>query len=124
MQYGQPQYADHYSLKQFLPLNTIQAIDSAATKDPSIRQELRNPSIFSDAISAMLKSDVATINGNLELDEDYLRREHGVGDFSHYALVPGANPRRIMPAVLPDLRVAEQDDEGNKMDSAKTRSKL
>jgi len=72
----------------------------------------------------MLKSPIATINGNLELDEDYLRREHGITDFSHYTLVPGANPRRIMPAVLPDLSVAEQDDEGHRMDSAKRRSKL
>jgi len=72
----------------------------------------------------MLRVPAATINGNLELDEDYLRREHGVTDFSHYALVSGANPRRIMPAILPDLSVAEQDDEGNKMDSSKMRSKL
>lgn len=72
----------------------------------------------------MLKSPAASINGKLELDEDYLRREHGVTDFSRYALVPGATPRRIMPAVLPDLSVAEQDDEGNRMDSSKIRSRL
>jgi len=115
-----------YSLSSpgFQRTECVQAIDSAATKDPSIRTELRKPTIFSDAISAMLKSPVADINGNLELDEDYLRREHGVHDFSHYALVPGSSPRRIMPASLPDLSVAEQDDEGKKMDSSKMRSKL
>lgn len=39
-------------------------------------------------------------------------------DFSKYSVVPGSSPRRIMPAVLPDLTVAEQDDEGVRMDSA------
>jgi hypothetical protein len=55
------------------------------------------------------------------LDEDYLR-ETGVTDFSKYSLVPGADPRRIMPAELPSLRVAEQDDEGHRVDSTKRRT--
>lgn len=68
----------------------------------------------------MLAAPVATVNGKLELDEDFLRST-GVTDFEKYALVPGANPRRIMPAKLPDLTVAEQDDEGRRMDSTKLR---
>lgn len=60
------------------------------------------------------------MNGLLELDEDFLRRK-GVTDFSKYSLVPGSEPRRIMPAKLPELTVAEQDDEGRRMDSAKLR---
>jgi len=72
----------------------------------------------------MLESETRAVNGRLELDEDFLRREKGVTDFSKYNLVPGSNPRRIMPAVLPDLSVAEQDDQGRRMDSSKQRSKL
>jgi hypothetical protein len=69
----------------------------------------------------MIQSPAASVNGNLELDEDYLQREHGVNDFGKYALIPGAEPRRIMPMVLPDLRVAEQDDEGRRVDSTKAK---
>lgn len=65
------------------------------------------------------------MNGRCLLDEDFLREQERVTDFSKYALVPGTSPRRIMPASLPDLTVAEQDDEGNRMDSTKLReSKL
>lgn len=42
-------------------------------------------------------------------------------DFSKYSVVPGSSPPRIMPAVLPDLSVEEQDDEGKRYDSAKSR---
>jgi NAD(P)-dependent dehydrogenase (short-subunit alcohol dehydrogenase family) len=106
------------------------AIESAATgqmtrDDPSTAQELRKATIFSDAILAMLRSPAAEVNGCLELDEDFLREHEGVTDFSKYSLVPDATPRRIMPAKLPDLTVAEQDDEGRRNDSTKTRgSKL
>ena len=62
------------------------------------------------------------MNGKLLLDEDFLREHEGVQDFSKYALVPGTEPRRIMPAKLPDLRVAEQDDEGVRVDSVKIRA--
>lgn len=100
------------------------AIDSAATKDPAIRQELRKPTIFSDAILAMLRAPASVVNGCLELDEDFLRQHTGMTDFSKYALISGTTPRRIMPVDFPDLRVAEQDDEGRRMDSVKTRAKI
>jgi hypothetical protein len=70
----------------------------------------------------MLRSPVETVNGLLELDEDFLRKYCGVTDFSKYSVIPGASPRRIMPSVLPDLTVAEQDDEGKRVDSTKLRS--
>lgn len=66
----------------------------------------------------MLRAPTEVVNGRLELDEDFLRTQ-GVTDFSKYAVVPGSTPRRIMPAEFPDLTVAEQDDEGRRMDSAK-----
>lgn len=69
----------------------------------------------------MLQSPAESVNGSLELDEDFLRSK-GITDFSKYSLIPGSNPRRIMPAQLPDLTVAEQDDEGNRMDSTKLRN--
>lgn len=88
---------------------------------PDIQRDLRKPTIYSDAILAMLRAPTSEVNGCLELDEDFLRRQ-GVTDFSKYDVVPGSNPRRIMPAKLPDLTVAEQDDEGRRMDSAKMRA--
>ncbi|KAI2785324.1 short chain dehydrogenase family protein [Daldinia loculata] len=109
------------------------AIESAATlkttsANPSEARDLRRATIFSDAVLAILRAPAPSVNGQLELDEDFLRSEVGgrITDFSKYAVVPGSEPRRIMPAVLPDLTVAEQDDEGKRMDSAaeKTRAKL
>lgn len=95
-------------------------------KNPSEARDLRKATVFSDAVLAILRAPAPSVNGRLELDEDFLRREGGVTDFSKYAVVPGSSPRRIMPAALPDLAVAEQDDEGKRMDSAAEgrRSKL
>ena len=73
----------------------------------------------------MIRAPTETVNGLLELDEDFLRKYNGVTDFSKYSLVPGTMPRRIMPAEFPDLTVAEQDDEGRRVDSTKrTRSNI
>jgi len=66
----------------------------------------------------MLRAPAAQVNGQLELDEDFLRKT-GVTDFSKYSVVPGATPRRIMPKEFPSLEVAEQDDEGRRVDSVK-----
>lgn len=83
--------------------------------------DLRKATIYSDAILAILRSPAESVNGQLLLDEDFLRDHAGVTDFSKYSLVPGANPRRAMPAHFPDLSVAEQDDEGRRVDSTKLR---
>jgi len=71
----------------------------------------------------MLEAPASTVNGKLELDEDFLRRHAGVDDFSKYSVVPGSSPRRIMPAVLPDLTVAEEADEGVRLDSNSSKPK-
>ncbi|KAJ3942300.1 uncharacterized protein N0V96_007797 [Colletotrichum fioriniae] len=102
------------------------AIESAATQkfqaaNADESKDLRKPTIFSDAILEILRAPAAKVNGELVLDEDFLRDHAGVTDFSKYSVVPGAEPRRIMPAELPDLRVKEQDDEGKRYDSAKAR---
>ncbi|KAB8349843.1 hypothetical protein FH972_023856 [Carpinus fangiana] len=91
------------------------AIESGATREESIRHDLRKASktIYSDAILAMLRAPAQDVNGLIDTDEDYLREREGVTDFSKYSLIPGTTPRRIMPAEFPDLTVAEQDDEGN-----------
>lgn len=101
------------------------AIQSAATKmaEKDAAHDLRKPTIYSDAILAMLDAPAAEVNGCLELDEDFLRKK-GVVDFKKYSLVVGSEPQRIMPKLLPDLTVNEQDDEGKKMDSTKLRAKL
>ena len=67
----------------------------------------------------MIKAPASAMNGQLELDEDFLRKQAGVTDFSKYAVVPGTSPRRIVPAELPDLTVKEQEDEGMRTDSSK-----
>ncbi|KAG0138074.1 hypothetical protein HOY82DRAFT_582630 [Tuber indicum] len=97
------------------------AIQSGATGrvDP---KQLRHPTIFCDAVIAMINAPVKTINGLLDTDEDFLRGHGGVTDFSKYSLIPGAVPRRIVPVEFPGLTVAEQDDEGDRIDSAKERA--
>lgn len=102
------------------------AVESAATeqfvrRDPDGARDLRKPTIFSDAVRAILEAPAPTVNGQLLLDEDFLREHCGITDFSQYCAVPGSKPRRIMPAKLPDLTVEEQDDEGSRYDSAKAR---
>ncbi|GAB1208618.1 hypothetical protein APSETT445_007369 [Aspergillus pseudonomiae] len=117
------------------------ATEMTTSKDPSRKADLRKPvcsltaflyhisnqitqTVFSDAVIGILKTPAATVNGMLALDEDFLRQYCGVSDFSKYSVVPGSNPRRIMPKELPVLEVAEQDDEGMRMDSTKLRAKM
>ncbi|KAH7170315.1 hypothetical protein EDB81DRAFT_775062 [Dactylonectria macrodidyma] len=105
------------------------AIESAATEqftrdDPAEANDLRKATIFSDAILAILKAPPSVVNGELLLDEDFLRDHAGVIDFSKYNVVPGTSPRRMLPQILPDLTVAEQDDEGKRHDSSKAKAKI
>ncbi|PYI07175.1 short chain dehydrogenase family protein [Aspergillus sclerotiicarbonarius CBS 121057] len=103
------------------------AIESAATEmnpGSGSKEDLRKPTIFSDAVLGILNSPAHIVNGMLALDEDFLRKYCGVEDFSKYSVVPGTTPRRIMPKEFPVLEVAEQDDEGVRMDSTKGRAKL
>jgi NAD(P)-dependent dehydrogenase (short-subunit alcohol dehydrogenase family) len=94
------------------------AIQSAATQNlaKEDKRDLRTANVFSDAVLVILGSEVEEVNGELLLDEDFLRTK-GVDDFGKYSLVEGSNPRRIMPRKFPDLRVEEQDDEGRRVDS-------
>lgn len=96
------------------------AIQSAATSRAS-PSELRKPTIFGDAILECLRKGKDIVNGKLFLDEDFLREHcgHTDGDIDRYALIPGSRPRRMMPKILPTLEVAEQEDEGQIIDSAK-----
>jgi len=106
------------------------SIVSAATESsmPGSSVEMRKPDIFADAILAILQEkDVSKINGKAWLDEDYLRELKGITNFDGYAVKPGTKVRRIMPLKLPDLRVEEEDDEGQRMNSVqllKERAKL
>lgn len=105
------------------------SIESAATaqftrNNPDEEKDLRKSTIFSDAVLAILGAPAPVVNGELLLDEDFLRAHAGVTDFSKYSVVPGSHPRRIMPKELPDLTVKEQDDEGKRIDSAKSRRDL
>lgn len=69
----------------------------------------------------MLNAPTTTVNGLLDLDEDFLRKYLGMEDFSKYSVVEGSSPRRIMPRPFPDLRVEEHDDEGKRVESAELR---
>ncbi|TGZ84575.1 putative Hydroxysteroid dehydrogenase-like protein 2 [Ascodesmis nigricans] len=98
------------------------SIDSAATTNfketnPDGARQLRKPTIYSDAMLAIVRAPAEKVNGLLTLDEDFLREFEGVTDFSKYALVPGSTPPRTMPLEFPNLRVKEHDDEGNRIDS-------
>ncbi|KAI4653978.1 hypothetical protein J4E93_001746 [Alternaria ventricosa] len=99
------------------------AVQSAATQNMAQEdaKDLRTANVFSDAVLQMIKAPVEEVNGELLLDEDFLRMK-GVSDFEKYNLVEGSRPRRIMPAEFPDLRVKEQDDEGRRVDSTKLRA--
>ncbi|KAF1934032.1 NAD(P)-binding protein [Didymella exigua CBS 183.55] len=100
-------------------------IESAATQnvEGENRKDLRKPTIYSDAILEMLRAEPKEVNGCLELDEDFLRkRGYRDEDFEKYNVLPGVRPRRIMPKELPNLTVAEQDDEGKRVDSTKLRA--
>ena len=87
------------------------------------RKDLRKPSIYSDAILGMLRAPAEKVNGLVDTDEDFLRRECGYqdGEFDKYNVVEGSRPRRIMPKRFPDLSVDEQDDEGVRVDSVALR---
>ena len=99
------------------------AVESAATQNPQTdRSELRHPSIFSDAILAIIKAPTKDVSGKTVLDEDFLREHEGITDFSKYNVIPDGIPRRIMPAAFPDLSVEEQADEGRRMDSTLLRA--
>ncbi|KAF2500990.1 putative Hydroxysteroid dehydrogenase-like protein 2 [Lophium mytilinum] len=101
------------------------AIQSAATENVEHEnlKDLRKPTIYSDAILAILRAPPSVVNGCLELDEDFLRKT-GITDFSKYNVVPGSTPRRIMPANFPDLTVPEQADEGKRIDSTKLKPRM
>ena len=73
----------------------------------------------------MLRAPAVSVNGMLELDEDFLRNAGEIRDFSGYSLIEGTFPRRIMPQQFPNLSVDEQHDEGQRMESKDfTRTKL
>lgn len=96
------------------------AIQSAATRREDAR-DLRTANVFSDAVLQILKAAPQHVNGRCLVDEDFLR-ETGVTEFARYSVVPGSVPRRMMPARFPDLSVAEQEDEGKRMDSTVLRA--
>lgn len=87
------------------------AIQSAATETTGgdHASDLRKPTIYSDAILAMLRAPASEVNGCLELDEDFLRKT-GVTEFEKYNLIPGAKPSLpYWPTVSPDPSKATLD---------------
>ncbi|KAK3581193.1 hypothetical protein CHS0354_024727 [Potamilus streckersoni] len=70
---------------------------------------LRKPEIFADAVLKIVEEKTDKLNGKCLLDEDYLRSE-GMTDFTKYRCDPDHEPPRMMPRVLPDLTVSEEDE--------------
>lgn len=80
-------------------------------KKEFLREDLRSPKIFADAVIAVASTPNArSVNGRFLVDEDYLR-EIGVTDFRKYQLVPGKEPPRMLPKIFPSLDVQEQNEE-------------
>jgi len=108
------------------PASSIESAATAqiTTTNPAAVKDLRKATIFSDAIVAMLRAPIKDVNGELFLDEDFLRDHEGMTeeDFEKYSVVPGSKTRRIMPAKFPNLKVAEHDDEGVRTDSVALRA--
>ena len=103
------------------------AVESAATnrveRTGEEKKDLRKATVFSDAVLAMLRAPTETVNGLLDTDEDFLRRNNNFSDFDHYSIVRGAKPRRMMPKKFPDLSVEEQADEGRRVNSMELEKK-
>jgi citronellol/citronellal dehydrogenase len=57
-------------------------------------EDWRKPDILVDCVLRLLGKEPGEVTGQALLDEDFLRAE-GVTDFSGYACVPGAEPRRL-----------------------------
>ncbi|KAL9623804.1 MAG: hypothetical protein Q9160_002035 [Pyrenula sp. 1 TL-2023] len=84
------------------------AIQSAATEfnassssdqdEQSRLQDLRKPTIFTHALLTLLQCPAPLVNGLIDTDEDVLRRIAQKTDFSEYAVVEGARPRRMLPS--------------------------
>lgn len=71
------------------PRTTIATMAIKAHFPEEIWQASRKPEIVADAAYAILTSDAKQTTGNFFIDEEVLR-EHGVTDFSKYALNPDA----------------------------------
>lgn len=89
------------------------AIESEVTKKLGVPPAaMRNASIFSDAVRELISLEPHEApNGETLIDEDFLRtRGWSDDDMVQYRCDPDAEPPRMMPAQLPSLRVAEEDD--------------
>lgn len=65
----------------------------------------------------MLRAPAVSVNGMLELDEDFLRNACGISDFSRYSFIEGTVPAQIMPQQFASLLVDKSHDEGQRVDS-------
>eukprot|EP00386_Alphamonas_edax_P000675 GDKI01002103.1.p1 GENE.GDKI01002103.1~~GDKI01002103.1.p1 ORF type:complete len:314 (-),score=52.06 GDKI01002103.1:31-972(-) len=75
---------------------------------------LRTSHVTADAVVCALYAQRESVNGKCLIDEDFLRSEMGYtdNDFIKYRLDPSTEPPRMMPKHFPDLRVAEEMQQG------------
>lgn len=106
------------------------AIESAVTQQMRVpRAVMRSPHIFADACVRLSELDPASApRGEALLDEDFLRTQGwSDADFVQYRCDPELEPPRMMPAVLPDLTVAEEEEQlsmGTRASAAASRAGL
>jgi len=95
------------SISGLWPGTTIESY--VTTKKGAPPHVMRKPTIFADACLAIAEEKTEKYNGQALIDDDLLR-ETGVTDFVQYRCDPDQEPPRIMPAKLPSLLVAEEND--------------
>lgn len=94
------------SISTLWPATVIKAHVTDVMNVPN--SHMRTPDIFADAVLGIVNEPTDKLNGAVLLDEDYLRSE-GQTDFTKYQCEPGVEPPRMMPRVLPDLSVEEEN---------------
>jgi citronellol/citronellal dehydrogenase len=73
------------------PKTTIATAAIEVNFPKQVLEASRKPAIVADAAYGIVTSNSREITGNFFVDEDFLR-EHGVSDFSHYAVNPAVKP--------------------------------
>ena len=84
---------DGIAVNSLWPKTTIATAAIEKNFPPEIYLASRKPSIMADAVHVIITSDSKTVTGRFLVDEEVLT-EHGVTDFSQYALDP---TKRLCP---------------------------
>lgn len=90
------------------------ALEANLEKSGGAGRYLRKATIWADTILKILDDEgKEQIEGRALIDDDYLRERWGFKDedLVQYRLDPAVEPKRAVPKILPDLTVAEENEE-------------